>query len=301
MKTNITEVLLTDIITVIARFDLFDYPLTDFEIWQFLAHKASYQEVVAGLAVANLSSADGFFFLNGRQDIIKIRQTRYRDAGKKIKVIKRRLNFISWLPGIKLITLANIIGANNIKLETDIDLFIITKTNRLWLVKLLATIILKIFALRPNKKTQKNKLCLSFLVDESALDLAECRQGEEDWYFSYWLAGLMPLVGSKNTYENLIKSNQWLKQALPNWQMACATPLIGFMENNSSPKLYHGGDKLEKLSHRLHQILMGKNLRHSQNTSRGVIITKHLLKLHTVDRREHFFQAAQEKINKLLI
>ncbi|MCX6792529.1 MAG: hypothetical protein NTY12_00730 [Candidatus Falkowbacteria bacterium] len=289
------------LITVAARFDLFNYPLTDFEIWQFLPIKTSYETVKNNLSVANLSSADGLFFLRDRQEIINVRQTRYREADKKIKIIQHRLKFISWLPGIKLICLANVIGPNNIKPETDIDLFIITKSNRVWLVKLLATIILKILALRPTEKSVKNKLCLSFLVDETALDLSNCRQGNDDWYFTYWLAGLMPLFGSKETYLALIKANGWLNNELPNWQSSAAVPLKRFKEKASNNKSSAFGNFLEKLSHKIHLILMNSALRQTNNQTNGVIINDHILKLHTTDRREYFFAAANEKINKLLI
>jgi len=288
------------ILETVARFDLFDYPLTDFEIWQFLSSKASYQTIKDNLSVANLSSADGLFFLHGRQEIANIRQTRYREADKKIKTTKQLLKFIAWLPGIKLICLANIIGPNNIKPETDIDLFVITKTNRVWLIKFLATSILKVFALRPTDKKFKNKLCLSFLTDLTALDLSICRRGDDDWYFSYWLAGLLPLIGSEETYNDLIKANAWLKDQLPNWRTACSVPLKRFTKKESTNKLSNLGNSLEKLSKKLHETFMGALLRQSKNQTNGVIINDHLLKLHTTDRREYFFNLAQEKINKLL-
>lgn len=302
MKINMeNEELKKAILTVVARFDLFDYPLNDFEVWQFLPLKASYQAVKANISVANLNLNDGLLFLNHRQNIINLRHTRYREANHKINIIKQRLNFISWLPGIKLICLANVIGANNLKPNADIDLFIITKANRVWLVKLLATIILKIFALRPTDNKVKNKLCLSFLVDETALDLSICRQNNEDWYFNYWLAGLMPLWGSQSTYEELMKANSWLTEQLPNWRLSCSAPLKRFTPKEANTKLSKLGNYLESFSKKLHQKLMNQALWQNKNNNSGVIINDHLLKLHTIDRREYFFLQAQEKISQLTL
>lgn len=284
--------------TLIARFDIFDYPLTDFEIWQFLSEKCSYSEVREILKdPAPLESAQGFYFLPGRSAIIAIRQHRYRDAKKKVAVARRRLGLISWLPWIRLIALANSIGAHNLKAEADIDLFVITKKNRVWLVKFIATIILALSGQRPSKRKTADTLCLSFLTDESALDLSVCRLNEEDWYFSYWLAGLVPLFGSADAYEKLLAANAWLYQALPNWKIACPVPQKRFTISQRSINSLSIWNFFERLSKKIHLILLSSQLKNGSGTS--IIINDHMLKLHSLDRRAYFITAAQERLARL--
>lgn len=286
------------ILDTVARFDIFSFPLTSFEIWQFTSHPATYAEVIQALDSINLQTKQGFYFLPNRAEIIVTRQERYRQINQKINSAKNRLRLISWLPNIKFIALANIIGPHNLKTETDLDLFIITRANRLWLTKFLATIILKLTNLRPTEKNSKNKLCLSFLVDETALNLTACRLNKDDWYFAYWLAGLMPLYGDLDTYKDLTINNNWLKQFLPNWQLSPYEPIKYFTLKKFAPKNLQA-NFLEKISQKLHKLFMSKDLINSQNQTTAVIITDHILKLHTTDRRTDFFKLAEEKITQL--
>ncbi len=290
-----------DILQTVARFDLFDYPLTDFELWQFLPNKYSYKIVKSHLKeLPLLKTKYGFFFLPTRDKIVALRQNRYRFSEQKIKIAQQRLKLITWLPGLKFIALANIIGPNNLKAEADLDLFIITAKNRLWLVKLGATIILKLTGLRPTPKKVKNKLCLSFLVDTDALDLTTCRLGDEDWYFTYWLAGLKPLWGEAEVYLTLLQANPWLKHNLPNW--SDQLNIFEKIFKNKNTKAFSGqlGKLINQLSQKLHEKLMAPILQQTKNKTSAVIINDHILKLHSLDRRANFIKQAEEKIKQLI-
>lgn len=277
------------IIKTVAYFDIFDYPLSTFEIWQYLSEKASLNEVIENIETNSLplETKDGFVFLPGRAGLITVRRQRYLEADKKIKKAKHRLTLIQWLPGVQLICLANIIGSHNLRASSDTDLFIITKTNRLWLVKFCATIILKIFGLRPTATKNKDQLCLSFLIDDSALDLSLC-QVENDYYFTYWLAGLLPLYGNSKIFEKLIEANSWLENKLPNWQTPNSQPRYYFQEQSKNNATIEIFNILERFSKKIQKHIMSPNLRKLANHSKQVIINDHMLKLHTIDRREYF-------------
>ncbi len=284
--------------TLVARFDIFDYPLTDFEIWQLVSEKASYCEVRKMLEnPAPLETTQGFYFLPNRIEIVETRQRRYRDAKRKIATARRRLGLISWLPWIRLITLANSIGSHNLKKESDIDLFVITKNNRVWLVKFIATTILALTGQRPSARKTADTLCLSFLTDESALDLSNCRLNEADWYFSYWLAGLVPLFGSPDAYEKLVAANPWLSKDLPNWQTACPVPQKRFTRSQRLAQSLSLWNIFEKISKKMHLALLSSQLKNSSDTS--IIINDHMLKLHSLDRRAYFIASAKERLASL--
>ncbi len=283
--------------TVAARFDIFDYPLTSFEIWQFLPLKSSYSEVRDCLKKEfTLESSNGFYFLPGRKEIIATRHLRFREAEKKINLARRRLILLSWLPWIRLIALANVIGAHNHKPNNDIDLFIITQKNRVWLVKFFASSILALSGLRPTSSVTKDRLCVSFLADDTALNLENCRIGSEDWYFSYWLAGLVIISAENGSYEQLLNANQWLKISLPNWRLE-ARPRRRFTTRRLKRDSQLFLNSLERLSRRFQEIIMAKPLREQKNKGVGVIITDHLLKLHTGDRRAELFKEAIRRAN----
>lgn len=280
----------TAIVKTIAYFDIFDYPLTAFEVWQYLEQKTTLREVKDTLSNPSLplERSFGFFFLPGRSEIITLRQERYRISDKKIKKLQRRLRLIQWLPGVRLICLANTIGTHNLRQQSDNDLLIITGNNQLWSVKLLATVVLEIFHLRPTEKNSTDTLCLSFLIDESALNTSHCRL-ETDLYFTYWLAGLIPLYGDPHIYKNLLIANPWLTQALPNWSINNNEPIYRLQKKTFSS---HRDTKFkhffEQLAQYIHKHIMAKNLQALANKNQQVIMTDHILKLHTSDRRIYF-------------
>ena len=70
------------IIKTIAYFDIFDYPLTSWEIFVFLNSNSGYKysEIIFGLLKidldSKLDSKNGFYFLSGREAIVKTRNSR---------------------------------------------------------------------------------------------------------------------------------------------------------------------------------------------------------------------------------
>lgn len=286
------------ILKTVAYFDIFDYPLTSFEIWQYLEIRTTLLEVEKILQSHTLSLEEkfGFFFLPNRQGIVDTRQERYRVTDKKIKKLKRRLRLIQWLPGIRLICLANSIGAHNLRRQSDSDLFIVTRSGYLWWVKLWATIILQFTGLRPTATRSTDTLCLSFLVDDSALDLSRCRL-KHDRYFTYWLSCLTPLYGDLVVYQELFTSNSWLQAELPNWSMPNNQPLYRLkLKKTTAASPNHLQHWLEKQAQILQRRIMSPTLRTSANQTTQVIVTDHILKLHTSDRRDYF----QTEFNKRL-
>jgi len=281
----------------LARFDVFDFPLTDFELWQFLDLKISYKELRDFLKENKLIQKEGFYFLKGREDLIETRQNRYREANKKIILAYKKIKLISWLPWIKLICLANIIGPHNLKRESDLDLFIVTKNNRLWLTKLIATILVALMHWRPTEQRSADQLCLSFLVDESSLNLSDCLIDENDWYFNYWLAGLRPLYGDEKTYQKLLLENAWLNKKLPNWQSPYLKIQKFFNRKSISKKSFTIFNIFEKISKKINYLLMSEEIKTKANKTSSVIVSDHLLKLHTFDRRLEIFKRAEEKLN----
>ena len=75
-----------------------------------------------------------------------------------------------------------------------------------------------ILNLRPNKKTKRDKICLSFYITAEKLDLADLKISGQDWYFNYWLAGLIPLYDRSGIYDKLMAANSWIRNYLSNWE-----------------------------------------------------------------------------------
>ncbi len=314
-KTNLQEA----IVRTIAFFDLFSYPLTGFEVWKYLDVKCELTEVLENIAKKSplvplfergqVERKNGFYFLAGREEIIKERMARYNYSDKKFKravLLSRIFKFIPW---IKMIAVGNIIGAHNLKKESDIDLFIITEKNRVWLTRLFCVLIIKILGLRPKPENMRDRICLSFFISEENMDLerlmlsgAHNDSGERDIYFIYWLAGLVPIYNRDNIYNKFIGANNWLKNYLPNWERGEVNYRRdagkGFSRfYRDVVDMFFGG--LERRTKNLELKMMPEQLKSIVNKDTRVVADKGVIKLHVNDRREEYKNKLKAKNEEL--
>jgi hypothetical protein len=90
--------------------------------------------------------------------------------------------------------------------ESDIDLFIITQKNRLWIVRILMTFLCAVLHVRKTSKHHAGRFCLSFFIDESAFNFEKIIE-ENDIYMYFWILTLKPIFDVNTTYEKFIQAN----------------------------------------------------------------------------------------------
>jgi hypothetical protein len=118
LQTNFEQ--LRSILEPIVFCDLFEYPLTAYEIWKYtkkqLALEAVFillqQLVVRGDIV---SENNGFYFLKGREYILEMRQKRYNYSCAKLKIASRFSRLFALVPFVKTVAVANFIGDHNVR------------------------------------------------------------------------------------------------------------------------------------------------------------------------------------------
>jgi len=331
------------IVWTIAFFDLFSYPLTVFEIWKYLDVNAELSEILEvldgmteksplpsllrgqkipptpfaerGQEIFPVSFAErgqieeknGFYFLAGRGEIIKERMARYNYTDKKFRRAVWVAKIFKFVPWIKMIAIGNIIGAHNLKKESDIDFFIITEANRIWLTRFFCVSITKILGLRPKPEKTQNKICLSFFASEEEMNLerlmlySEASQDsiaslqndrvERDIYFIYWLAGLAPIYDRDNIFSEFINKNDWLKNYLPNWKFSgiscCHDAGRGFSWfYRDVVDMFLSG--LEKKVEEIQLEIMPEQIKDIMNMDSRVVVSDKIIKLHLNDRREEY-------------
>jgi len=301
------------IIRTIAFFDMFDYPLTAWEAWKYCDIPSPRLDAIepplsrAGRTGSGegtgVRAEGGFYFLPGREKIVETRKKRYNYSLRKLKRARLIAKVFKIIPWIKMIAVGNIIGSYNLKDESDIDLFIITEKNRIWLSRFGCVLITKILNLRPTPKNSRDKICLSFFVSEEKLNLKDLMLDEKDPYFVYWLAGLYPIYNANNTWTKFYEANSWLKNYLPNWQ-------VGKFNNQFNagkpwPKFYRLVIGLifgwtEKLIKIFQLKVLAPELKSLMNKDTRVVINDQILKLHVLDRREHYRDLYYNKLNEIL-
>ncbi|MCX7778720.1 MAG: hypothetical protein N2259_00525 [Patescibacteria group bacterium] len=309
-----------NIFKTIAWFDIFDYPLTAWEAykWFFQSSNLNFstpklEEIKEQLEKSEelkklISYKYGFYFLKWRDDLIRIRKQRYLIAEKKYQKLLKIAKFLALLPFIRLIAVANGLSYSNAKEEDDLDLFIITTKNRIWLTRFFSILILKIFKARPTLADKKDKICLNFFITEDSLNLENIMLEEKndlpDIYFIYWLAWLYPIYDD-GIWERFVEKNQWIKKYLPNHfpqepivrRKIILKPFSRFFKKFCE-KIHSGSFNglSEKFYRWLQLKIIPKHLKEMANKSTSVIINDKILKFHDKDKREEYRKKFYEKV-----
>lgn len=273
------------ILKTIAFFDLFEYPLTSYEIWNNLNKKVKLSEI-EGILIQEkaISQKNGFYFLLGREEIIITRQKRHNYSVRKMKIAQHFTYLFSFCPFVKVVALANSIGQFNLRDGSDIDFFIITKARRIWLSRLYCAGLAKILNSRPTANNKKDKICLSFFISEEHSNLDDLRLKGFDPYFDYWRPNLVLLYNKGRAYQQFLFSSTH------------SDPLA---ERLKLPRNFLL-DILEVGAKKIQLKIMPLSLKTAISNSDGVVVNDEVLKLYQVDRRREYAQKYGLKINEIL-
>jgi hypothetical protein len=310
-----------NILKTITWFDLFEYPLTAEEIFNWLTSNHELQVTGYKLQEINdsleklinegkITQKDNFYFLPGREETIATRKERAIESERKLKRARKAAKFLGILPFIKAVVVCNVLGYKNAKTEDDIDFLIITAPGRIWTARFFATGFFKVLNLRPNKKIIKDKFCFSFYLAEDGLNLESIKL-PDDPYLNWWFTGLIPLYAAEGIFEKFLEENKWVKNYLPNLSYSVIpSAAMGSLRFHRS--LHSLGMTLkllwqsfaaiwpDKFYKNIQLWIMPKQLKKMANKNPGVIISDQILKFHLVDRRADFAEKFNSLCQKLI-
>ncbi len=123
---------------------------------------------------------------------------------EKVSHYNAYFKYIPWILGIAV---CNSLAMNSAHKDSDIDLFIITKQNRLWTARIWMTMLLTILRQRKTHKKHAWKFCLSFFVSEEWLDFSNIAI-ENDIYLSYWIDTLKPIINRNDIFKKFREVNK---------------------------------------------------------------------------------------------
>lgn len=293
------------VIQTLAYMDQFDHPLTARELYQWLWNPPEhlsfshfFQILEQGLA--SVETKEGWYFLPGREEIIHVRQARIGYLEPKMKIAKRGAAVLGMLPFIDGVFVCNTVAGGVLSKESDIDVFVIVRSGRLWTARFIATLILTLAGLRRAGKDVADKICLSFYITEKHLNLKDIRMGNDDIYLYIWMTQLLPLFDPQDLLTQFQEKNGWVRAHLPHgfrpvslssdWRVSQQTGLR-YVLKKGIELLLRGriGSWIEGAIKRLQQAKMNRNktsVQHQQTSA--VILSDTMLKFHETDRRAHY-------------
>ncbi|MBI2436278.1 MAG: hypothetical protein HYV41_00825 [Candidatus Magasanikbacteria bacterium] len=301
-----SEELRQSIFKTLAFFDLFEYPLTREELYRFLWKAQKNLSPIDFLAFVDqydnikyIEKKNGFYFLQGREDVLDSRHVQTLETEKKMRIAKRGISKLRYIPFIRSVFVCNTVAGGYPTKESDIDVCIIVRDGRLWIARFFANLMLKILRLRTSATQERDKICLSFFISEKRLNLFDLRIADQDIYLAYWLTQLVPVYDPENLHESIMRANNWVKEVLPyafqaydlidRWKVVDSKISLFFKKIGEN---LWGGGYGNLIEDQTKKIQMPKVTLHygdfaKQNNS-NVIIADDILKFHKNDRREEY-------------
>jgi len=203
------------ILSVLAYFEYFDHPVTAEEVWKYCEIKTSpsivKKELQRLVEQGLLVTAHGYFARPGFESSLEDRR---KFEGLNRKLTSRAwlmVRFLSRIPFVRGIAISGSLSKEGAREDSDIDYFIVTAPNRVWLVKAFAIFIKKTLFLNSRKY-----LCVNYLLSEDKLSLEKHNR-----FQAIEAASIIPMYG-KDVFERFFAENNWIEQFYPNFIPDCA-------------------------------------------------------------------------------
>jgi hypothetical protein len=290
-----------DILATLSYFDIFDYPLTQTEIAQFL--KSPY---IPGEFIENLNELtaetwiykfDEFYMLHDNYCLVRKRRKGNVRAKSLLKTAEKIAGFLSGFPFVKGVAVSGSLSMNFADENSDIDFFIITEKNKLWL----ARTFLRCFRGLPVAFKKQDRFRMNYFVDEEMLQIRE-----KNIYTATEIVTLLPLRGI-HVFDEFFKTNSWSKNFLPNHSLR-----ISYVKEEKRPVLKKVTELLFRnpFSNLLDHLLMkisvyrwSQKTRSGKSNNRAIVMSmdasRHSARINPAAFQKKFMNTYEKKIFSL--
>lgn len=217
MKPSVLTDTESAIIRSLLYFEIFNHPLTQQEILKFSSIKNnSLEEALTALVAQNIIiKKSPFYFIQLSDKHIERRLQAEILFQKKLKTAKRYSTIIASCPFVRAVCLSGTMSKEIMHPDSDIDYFIITSPNRVWVAKLFLLVFKKVVLLNSHKN-----FCINYFIATDHLHIEE-----QNSFTATELATVLPVYGYQ-IYQKLLAVNDWVYSFYPNFIPRTQTHLI---------------------------------------------------------------------------
>lgn len=217
LNSKILSPIEENIIATLAYFDLFSYPLNRGEIYLFLPVKCDMNVFNHSLnSLVNdrhIYRFEKFYSLKDDVYLVQRRIKGNKKAAELMQTAQKVCNTLIKFPYVRGIGVSGSLSKNFADEDSDIDLFIITAKNRLWVARTLMHMLKKLAYLAG----KEHYFCMNYYIDEQTLLI-----NEQNIYTATEVVTLIPLQGDV-AFVDFFTANAWSRQFLPNNIMRLST------------------------------------------------------------------------------
>jgi hypothetical protein len=202
----------SSILKVVAYFDMFNYPVSQEDILYFLDTEAEEYPIRNEL---NALIEEGCLFRTGplyslRDDpaIADKRANSRRRADALIPIAERGARLLYQFPFVRGVFISGSLSKRCAEEKEDVDYFIVTSANRLWIARSLMHLFKKLTYLRGHQ----HRYCMNYYVDEKALEIKE-----KNIFTATELITLIAASGNGGVI-NFFNANEWTTRFYPQYR-----------------------------------------------------------------------------------
>jgi predicted nucleotidyltransferase len=281
---------------------MFDYPLTYSEIFLFLENKyrqSEFSEALNSLVFNKMIfQFDKYYSLKNDYGLIARRNKGNEKAAELIKKAKEVGRLLIKFPYVRGVGISGSLSKNFADNKSDIDLFIITKKNRLWVARSFMHCFKKLTFL----VNKQHHYCMNYYIDEEQLQIVE-----KNIYTAIEVGTLIPLEGD-TVFERFYAANSWTRDLLPNknLRLASAKPLRKYFLKSLVETLLNNrvGEWLDNILMKFTAGRWNKKTQMKKLNMRGTVMgmaaSKHCAKPDPVNFQAKLISRYQHKLVSLL-
>ena len=179
---------------------------------------------------------------------------------------------------------------NNTEEDDDIDFFIITKKNTIWITRLFCLFTLELLNTRRKREDRRvsDKICLNMFVDEAFLEISKKRQ---NLYTAHEVLQMKPLFQRENKYKKFLNANMWVEEYMPNSLKGIMNNELGIKKKKESKFIIYFFFFLNPIARKLQYFYM-------KNHISKEVISDTILAFHPIDYKAKILSAYNKRIKK---
>jgi predicted nucleotidyltransferase len=203
--TAMEELTQSSILKTLAYFSIFSYPLLSEEIKIYLQPGSGAEacnRILDDLVTdGSIFKIENFYLLRNDAAWIKRRRDGNFRAEGLLPKARKIGRFLSGFPYVRGIAISGSLSKNYADEKADIDFFVITKSNRLWIARTLMHIFKKLTFLAG----KQHFYCMNYYLDEKKLKL-----DNQNIYTAVETITLLPVCG--DAMNDFFTANSWVEE-----------------------------------------------------------------------------------------
>lgn len=268
------------ILQVIAYFNVFNYPVKKEEIISFIDAEYSGQEINEALDVlidhSIIFKVGEFYSLQQSPAWVERRLAGNKKAVLQLRIAEKVAGWLSRFPYVRGVAVSGSLSKHFADEKADIDFFIITAPNRLWLARTFMHQFKKLTFMAG----LQHWFCMNYYVDEEALEIRE-----KNIFTATEIITAIPLKGD-HVFDKFFSANTWVEKFFPVYpvsrngtgeiKIGGLKKIIETLFNNRTGDWLD--NRLMKITMRRWQKKTERKKRNSQGVLMGMDASKHYAK-----------------------